>query len=471
MLRCLLIAIALLPACDKAKSGPPEKQAPEQLACAPTSHQTGAIGWYEDDLKAAITCATERKLPVVIDLWAPWCHTCISMQTHVFPDPSLGALADRFVWLAADTDREANAVVAAAYPQQVWPTFVVISPDGDVQGRFPGSASVEQFREFLLEAEKNFLAGEELPAGDPRADVVAAERLVVEAGQYPRGPDRTSRLNQAEERYRKALAAAPAGWPRRPDVLVATLDTISRGRDPDACVAFAMEQMEATGRAASATDFLVTAQGCAENLQDPEKVRSFRDKALARLTALVDDPTAPMTADDRSDALLNVRGLLIDLDRKEEAHAVAERQRQLLDEAAAKAPDPFAAMTYNWPRAEVYVYLGRPLDLVPAIEKSAADLPNEYDPPYRLAYLYKEAGQLDKAVAPARRAADLAYGPRKGRALNQLAEIHRARKDEPAELAARREHVEVLKALPKEQQRPDDLEKAEIALAALEAVQ
>ena len=43
----------------------------------------------------------------------------------------------------------------------------------------------------------------------------------------------------------------------------------------------------------------------------------------------------------------------------------------------------------------MYLYLGVPLELVPALEKSAADLPEEYDPPYRLAWIYWKDGKLD----------------------------------------------------------------------------
>jgi tetratricopeptide (TPR) repeat protein len=472
--RSWVLAALLLVGCKKEESPSKEKPGPaatKSADCAAPAEKTGALGWYADDLAAAVRCATARKVPIVIDEWAPWCHTCISMKTVVFSDPALAPLADRFVWLAADTDKEVNADIVGTYPPAAWPTFFVIAPSGEIHGRFVGSASVTQFRDFLVESEKAFLAGEQQTG--PMAEVVIADRLVVDANDFPRGSEQW-RANHAKavEHYQKALATAPADWPRRPDVLVNIADAMGKSGDPKACLDFATANLDATGNAASATDFIVQAEGCAEMVkaQDPAAAVAFREKAAVRLETLIADQSAPLSADDRSDAMMNLRGIYDALGRSADAVELAEKQRAFLDEAAAKAPDPFAAMTFNWPRSEVYAYLHKHAELVPALEKSAADLPREYDPPYRLAWLYKDAGKLDEALPWAKKAAELAYGPRKARALSMLADILRAKNDTAGELEARRALVALLKGLPKGQARPDELAKAETDLAALEVV-
>jgi tetratricopeptide (TPR) repeat protein len=469
----VLVALALV-GCKKEEAASKEKPGPaaaKSADCAPPAEKTGALAWYADDLAAAVKCATARKVPIVIDEWAPWCHTCISMQTVVFSDPALAPIADRFVFLSADTDKEVNADIVGTYPPAAWPTFFVISPHGEIHGRFVGSASVTQFRDFLVESEKSFLAGEQQTG--PMAEVVIADRLVVDANDFARGSEPwRGNYAKAVEHYQKALATAPADWPRRPDVLVNIVDAMGKSGDPKACLDFALANLDATGNTSSAVDFLVQAEECAEGVkaQDPAAAVAFREKAIARIEKLIADPAAPLSADDRSDAMMNLRGMYDALGRSADAIAMAEKQRAFLDEAAAKAPDPFAAMTYNWPRSEVYAYLHKHDELVPALQKSAADLPREYDPPYRLAWLYKDAGKMDEALPWAKKAAELAYGPRKARALAMLADIQRAKNDTAGELESRRALVALLKGLPKGQARPDELAKAETDLAALEVV-
>jgi hypothetical protein len=148
---------------------------------------------------------------------------------------------------------------------------------------------------------------------------------------------------------------------------------------------------------------------------------------------------------------------------------VAERQRALLDDAAAKAGTPIAAMTFNWPRAEVYTFLERPLDLVPALERSVRELPAEYDPPARLGWIYWKGGKLDEAARWTDAALKLVYGPRKVRVLTQRAEIAGKQGDRAAERAARAEIVKSLEALPAGQATPEAIEKAKQALADLDA--
>ena len=457
VMRSAAIALLLVTGACKKSEDPPATKAP---ACQGT-HTTGAITWFEDDFDAAARCAVERKLPILIDEWAPWCHTCISMQTYVFTDPSLAPFADRFVFLAADTDKAVNAPVVEAYPPAAWPTFFVVSPEGELLGRYVGAASVQQFRDFLAESERAHLDQAAADPGTALGQLVLAERATVRRD-----------WDAAIAAYDAALAKAPADWPRRADVLVSRLSAIAKRGPARACAEAALRDIDATGKTASATDFVAHARNCADDVaaEDPALAQQVRERGAARLAALVDDAAAPLSADDRGDAMMYLRMLYDDLGKPEQAVALAERQRAFLDEAAAKAPDAFAAMTYNWPRAEVYAYLGKPLELVPAIEKSAADLPKEYDPPYRLAFLYKEAGKIDEAIPWAKKAADLAYGPRKVRAQRQYADLLRAKGDAAAELEARRALVTILEELPPGHQQPEALEQAKIDLAALEAV-
>src|SRR5262249_3803196 len=153
MTRLLVTALALA-ACDKQPASPPQRSEP--VAARPAAvpgdparspagraahgaagdpcskaHPEGSMvmPWIADDLPGALACARERGVPVVVDEWAPWCHTCLSMQSTVFTDASFKPEVARFVFAALDTDKEANAAAVATYPPSAWPTFYLIGHD------------------------------------------------------------------------------------------------------------------------------------------------------------------------------------------------------------------------------------------------------------------------------------------------------------------------------------------------------
>ncbi|HSK03429.1 MAG TPA: thioredoxin family protein, partial [Kofleriaceae bacterium] len=181
-----------------------------EAACAKAKTEAGhgPLAWIHDDYAAAVACAKAKDVPIVLDLWAPWCHTCLSMQTTVFTDRSFEAVAGKFVFAALDTDREVNAAAVAKFPLSAWPTFYVIGPDEAVLARFPGAASVAQFHAFL-EAGARARAG---GAAGADARMLSGERALA-----------AKDLATAEGELAAALAAAPADWPRRPDALVSLI--------------------------------------------------------------------------------------------------------------------------------------------------------------------------------------------------------------------------------------------------------
>jgi thioredoxin-like negative regulator of GroEL len=485
MKRVLAVAIALS-ACDK-KPDPPERAEPPArpavAAHARSDEERAARGavtadpcaklravegevmpWIIDDLPSALACGRQRKVPVAIDLWAPWCHTCLSMQTTVFTDASLKPMAERFVFARIDTDRPVNADAVGKYPPSAWPTFYVVGEDRStgkpetVLARFVGAASLAQFQAFLeagLKAQQGGAAGAD-------AHLLGAERAIA-----------VKDLATAEQELTAALAQAPADWPRRGDSLTALILTKRKRNDFRGCVETAEKSIDDTGSAANATDFIVDAMRCADELKGDAaytaRIKKLRERAVARLTTLVAPDNTAMSVDDRSDALANLRDIFDALGKPADAKATAERQRAMLDDAAAKAPTAIAAMTFNWQRSEVYVYLGRPLDMVPALAKSAKDLPEEYDPRARLGWIYLKAGKLPEAARWTDEALRLVYGPRKARVLAQRVEIAAKQGDRAAERLFREETVKLWEQMPPGQANPEALAKAKEAVAALDA--
>ncbi len=421
----------------------------------------GRLPWFEDSYAVATSIARAKKVPVVVDLWAPWCHSCLSMQSFVFTDPSLKGVADRFVWAAVDTEKSTNAPVLAKLPIEAWPTFYVIDPEtGAVAARQIGTMSVAQLRGFLEDGERVVTAshGNELKPGDPAALLAAGDAAAVA------GKD-----GDAARLYGEALAKAPADWTRRGSALVSRIHALQKLSDWSACADLAQAEMAKTGNGPPAADFAAYSLDCADALKDDPRAPKLRAAALARLEALAADPAAQLSADDRGDMWRTVWGVKEKAGDKAGARAAAEKRRDLLEAAAAKAPDAWAASTYDWARAETFVYLGQPDEAVKLLEKSEAGLPDDYNPPARLARVYFDRGRLGEALAAVDRALARAYGPRKAGVFRLKADIldKQGRAAEAAKVVS--EEIALWESLPAEQRRPAALEAANKRLDGLRA--
>jgi hypothetical protein len=232
--------------------------------------------------------------------------------------------------------------------------------------------------------------------------------------------------------------------------------------------------MPQVGKTAIATNFWASAFECAGELArdakgEAARTAKLREDAVKRLIAVLDDKDAPLSVDDRIEALGYLREAQADLGKQAEAKATAERARKMVDEATAAAKTPFEKMTFIWPRADIYAYLGKPLELVADYEALAAQLPKEYDPPARLGWLYLKAGKLPEAATWTDKAIALAYGPRKARVLTQRADIAAAAGDKTAEKKHRGAVVKLWESMPEGQKSAGALAKAQEALAAVDA--
>ena len=429
-------------------------------ASGPSARQV-QIAWISDDYPAALARAKKEHKPIFIDMWAPWCHTCLSMQQTVLVDAGLEPYLDRFVWLTLDTDKQKNAQVLHTLHVEVWPTFYVVSPEGEeIEARHLGAASITQLRELLDHGEQGH---KDALAKAGKLDPTSPDGLV-------RTGDRAAasgKLAEADRAYGAALAKAPADWARAPAVLVKQIAARAVAGDGPGCADLGMRdsQRVARGKSNAVTDFADMADSCAGVL-DESRARLLRGRLGEAIRGVLDAPDAALSADDRADALRVLRQLADELGDAQSAHQYAVRERDLLDRAAAEAPTAWARMTYNWPRVEVYTYLHQADKLVPDLEKSVADLPKEYDPPFRLAQAYRAAGQDDKALAMAQKAASMAYGPRKLRVLMLVADIEKARGDQKAERAARKAVIDAYQQLSTDQRDPRLLAQARAALAA-----
>jgi thiol-disulfide isomerase/thioredoxin len=402
-----------------------------------------------DDVPAAVAKAKAEGKAVLVDAWAPWCHTCLSMQNYVLSDPSLAPLADRVVLVAVDTDRPENAAFLERHAVNVWPTFFVIDPAKDeVAGYWPGAASVKEFRAFVEEGaglveEGRGLAEKE---GSP-ARALAEAKAAHAAGDYAR----------AAKGYERAAQSGGPSFARRSEALYGWLHALYRSRDFAACARVGRAHAAEVEGAAMPADFSSFLLACAGKLPKGAEQDAARKAAIDRLRKLVASPPPESSADDRADALSILAEGLKETGDAAGAQKANEARLAMLEEAARAARSPEEAATYDYARAGAYVALGKAEEAVAMLKERERQMPGSYEPPARLAEVLSKIDRAPEALEAISRAIAKAYGPRKLRYLKLRAELQGRLGDTTGEVATLREEVAGHEALAKGQADKDRL--------------
>jgi tetratricopeptide (TPR) repeat protein len=155
--------------------------------------------------------------------------------------------------------------------------------------------------------------------------------------------------------------------------------------------------------------------------------------------------------DDRS----GLYGTLVDArDRQhDEAGGKAEAAAWLdwLDVQAKTAPSPEARAALDGYRVGAAQRAGAPERVLAAVQSSERELPNDYNPPARLAIILREMGRYDDALAASDRALRMVYGPRKLTLLDARATILDKKGDANGAKAVLREALDYAGTLPASQ--------------------
>jgi tetratricopeptide (TPR) repeat protein len=221
-------------------------------------------------------------------------------------------------------------------------------------------------------------------------------------------------------------------------------------------------------RNSALTDFVYYAGECADSLPEAER-KELQKTSLTHLSALLQDPKAALSSDDRSETLATQRGLALALGDKDAAQGFALEQKRVLADAVEAATGSYDEMTYIWHRVEVHDFLGQHEAILPWVESLEQRLPDEYDPPYRKAWLLWKMKRLDEAAASVERALTLSKGARRGRILGLGAEIQKSAGNRDKERELRQAVLSHYQSLPEGQRSKKSIERAEKALAAMDA--
>jgi tetratricopeptide (TPR) repeat protein len=429
-----LAAAAHVLACSPTRAAPAPAPASEAAASGPV------VPFIEDDYPRALSEARARRVPLFVDAWAPWCHTCLSMRAYVFSDPSLRPIAARFVWLSLDTEREENAAVVTRLGVRVLPTLFTIDPTTEQpELAWSGSLTAVELVRLLEDAgfENAAARPQALGGGEAAAALLRGHRASAARD-----------VDGAIADYRSALAAAPAGWPARSEAVDALVMRLSDAKRPAECVTVAADEVAGMPAGTALADTLRSAMSCAKELPAGAPERERLPQLVATGERVAADATQPLLADDRSDLYDYVVDALRDLGREDESKRVATAWVSFLEDQARRAPSPAARAVFDAHRLLAYTAIGEPQRAVPMLEESERAFPDDYNPPARLGMALFETKRYDEAMTALERALGRAYGPRKLRLWSLEADVLVARGDTPGARRALRSALDFAATVP-----------------------
>jgi tetratricopeptide (TPR) repeat protein len=398
--------------------------------------EAAAIVFVENDYPRALAEARARHVPLFVDTWATWCHTCLSMKSYVFPDPALRGFASRFVWLSLDTEQGENAAVVSKLGVRVLPTLYVLESTTEQPVlAWPGSLTATELADLLGDAE---LAARRGDAGGEAAAALLRGQQATAGGK----------VGEAIAAYRAALTASPAGWPRRPRAVDALVTGLADDKQLAACVTVGADEAPKLPPGTALADVLRASMGCAEDLARTAPERARLNDLAGVGERVVLDPAQPILADDRSDLYDYVVHALRDLGRADDARRVARSWATFLEDQAGRAPDPAARAVFDAHRLLAYLAVGEPERALPMLAQSEQDFPADYNPPARLGTALLQMKRYDDALAAVKRALDRAYGPRKLRLWSLEADVFEAKKDRASARHALEQALDYAKTLP-----------------------
>jgi thioredoxin-like negative regulator of GroEL len=391
----------------------------------------------DDDIAAARKLAQAESKVLFVEVWAPWCHTCLSMKHYVLPSPAVVALQSRAVFAAVDSDRDVNAAFLRRYDVAVWPTLFVLEPvAGKVLGMWQGAASSAEVRQLVNDG-----ADARSAALDPQGPFAA----LVQAKQAQAKRD----FSLARQWYRKALARGGTGWPRRSEALYGEFFCFYRQGMHAACVRQAKQILPQLTGAARPGDTAAIGLSCAAKLADKRLRKDLATTVVDRLSKDVKQPPPGCSIDDRSDAAATLAKAQSLLGRKRAARKTTEFQLQLLVAAATAAGSPKQAAVFDYARMGALLRLGRWPAAEALLLRRVKQLPDAYEPRARLAQVYRQVGRHADALQAIQGAIERAYGPRRIGYLQQQIALLRALSQTSEERRAIRVTVAAIEALPK----------------------
>ncbi len=391
--------------------------------------------FIEDDYAKALKQAKAQKKLLFVDAWAPWCHTCVAMKEGVFTRPTFSAFEKDVVFASVDTEKAKSDAFLKKFPVEVWPTLLFIDPVKEtVVLKWLGSADELQMQA-LLEAAR----------GGPGTLRDADDAL--SAGN----------MGIAAEKYKAALDAGDV----KARTVLSMLSAMTMAKQYEPCARTATEQLPIFTNAQERVGAITWGLGCAIDMPDGKAKSTIVDTLVREGTKAL--PLEGVLPDDTSglyEVLVTEREAA-----KDEAGAqkVAAEWFTFLEGQAKKAATPAARAAFDPHRVSAALGSKQAEKMVEPLMLSEKEFPKDYNPPARLAIIYREMGKLDDSLTAIDRAlGKCKEGPRKLRLYDTKASIQDKKGDAAGKKKTLEEAVKYAKKLPKTQV-------SEKRIAALEA--
>ncbi len=358
------------------------------------------------------------------------------MHAYVFTDQALMRQAGQFAWLSIDFDNPVNAPFLERYKVEGVPNFLLIDPktEQSVMSWY-GTVTVAQLQQML---EEKRAAAEKQSVGAPEKAMALADRLNAE-----------SKYGEAAAAYRQALDAGGPQWPNFARAAESLMLTYELAGDAAGGVKAAMDYVPKMPRGQSFVNAMRIAILCASREKVPSaadhrrRIRSLAEEALKVPEGL---------ADDKAGIYLTLVSMARDSQDAAEAEKWAREAWGFLQKQTQTAPSAEARASLDWARVTIAVQLKDPALAIPYLQTSERELPEDFNPPVRLATLYAQLNRLDDALAAYQRALQKkVLGARRVSIMLSSVAVYEKKGDKAAARNALEQALKAAEALPEKQ--------------------
>ena len=125
--------------------------------------QGQGIDFFHGTWEETLAEANEKNKLIFVDAYAVWCGPCKKMSKQVFPQDKVGEYFNtHFVSLKMDMEKGEGPKFGRKYPVKAYPTFLFISPSGEVVLSVTGFRQADAFIEVARKAVERYDPSTEL---------------------------------------------------------------------------------------------------------------------------------------------------------------------------------------------------------------------------------------------------------------------------------------------------------------------